>query len=378
MRQIVVLTGMRRVGKTTLLKGLFDGVQSRNKAIFDLENPLYQRIFQEKDFRNIWANLSSFGVTPQEKAFLFLDEIQAQPDIVRAIKYLYDHHEVKFILTGSSSFYLKNLFPESLAGRKIVVELFPLDFEEFLVFKQRAHAFARSLEEKDRQKNEVRYETLKGLYGEYLEFGGFPEVVLCERKEYKKTMLEDIFKSYFEKEVRLLADFRNIAAFRDLFLLLLTRVGSKLDISKLASEVGVSRETVYSYFSFLQSTYAINLVSPYAPSKDREVSGAKKVYVCDNGFLTQFARVSEGALLENAVFLNLKKYGESRYYERRSGGEIDFILPASRIALEVKEYGHAQDYHALRVRGRALKMKECYVVTKYFTDQPGFIPALEL
>src|SRR3989338_7491348 len=85
-KEIIVITGMRRVGKTTILR------------------------------------------------MIFIEEMQIKPDITKVVKYLYDHYNVKFFLTGSSSFYLKNLFPESLAGRKVIFELYPLDFEEFLLF----------------------------------------------------------------------------------------------------------------------------------------------------------------------------------------------------------------------------------------------------
>ena len=140
--EIVVLTGMRRVGKTTLYRALFDSIQSSNKVFLDLENPLIQKVFEEVDYRNIPANLREFGIRPDEKAYLFIDEIQTMPDIVKAVKYLYDHFGFKFFLTGSSSYYLKNLFPESLAGRKFVFHLYPLDFEEFLAFKDAPRSFA--------------------------------------------------------------------------------------------------------------------------------------------------------------------------------------------------------------------------------------------
>ncbi len=134
-KDIIVLTGMRRVGKTTLYRMIYDEIQSQNKVFLDMENPIEQKIFEEKDYNNILANLKEFGINTQTKAHIFLDEIQAMPEAVKAVKYLYDHHNIKFFLTGSSSFYLKNLFPESLAGRKFVFELFPLDFEEFMIFK---------------------------------------------------------------------------------------------------------------------------------------------------------------------------------------------------------------------------------------------------
>jgi hypothetical protein len=378
--EIVVVTGMRRVGKTTALRMIYDEIPSRNKAFIDIENPIDQRIFEERDFNNIWANLQVHGISNSERAYLFLDEIQAMPAIVKAVKYLYDHavNGVKFFLTGSSSFYLKNLFPESLSGRKRIIELHTLDFEEFLTFKGQARSFSATFAEKEARKNEVFFEKERKLYDEYLAWGGFPQVVLVEDPRDKATQLDDIIKSYFEKDVRLISDFRQINHFRDLMLLLLQRTGARLDVTKLASEAGLSRDTVYSYLAFLQGTYVIDLIPPYTLNRDREVSGAKKVYICDNGFLNRFGKISEGALLENAVYLNLRKYGEIRYYQRRTGREIDFILPETQTGIEVKQTADNHDVQRIGALGKSLNLKEHYVVTREFRNLPGLIPAHEL
>lgn len=375
---ITVLTGMRRVGKTTTLQMIFDQVESRNKVFLDLENPLDQKAFEETDFNNIWYNLRAYGITNEEKAFIFLDEMQSSPSIVSSVKYLHDHYSVKFFLTGSSSFYLKNLFSESLSGRKRIFELYPLDFVEFLLFKGHQKDFTDDLAAKDTQKSAVVFEKVKKLYEEYLEFGGFPQVVLTDDHRDKVYQLNDIFKSYFEMEVRRLADFKRINSFRDLMLLLLQRTGSKLEITRLASEVGVSRDTIYSYLAFLQGTYFIDLVPPYTLNRDREVSGAKKLYICDNGFVRHFGKVSEGSLLENAVFLDLRKYGAVRYYQKRSGQEIDFILPEKGIGIEVKKKGTDRDYQKLASLCRTLGIGSCYVATQDFKGSSGFISVSDL
>ncbi|MFQ6610905.1 MAG: ATP-binding protein [Fidelibacterota bacterium] len=377
-KEIVVLTGMRRVGKTTLLIKIFDEIESENKVFLDLDNILDQMIFEEIDYNNIWANLRSYNISPEKKAYIFLDEIQVKPDIVKAVKYLYDHYDVKFFITGSSSFYLKNLFPESLAGRKVIFELFPLDFAEFLIFNGVTVSFHRDLSVKAKKKNKVEFEKLKKYYGEYLLFGGFPQVVLAENEIQKRRYLGDIFTSYFEKDVKVMADFRRMSAFRDLLFLLLQRIGSKLDITKLSSEVGVSRETVYSYISFLEATYVLFLISPFTRNVDREISGTKKVYFCDNGLLNQFARVSSGSLLENAVFLNLRKFGTLNYYQRRSGMEIDFILQDKQIALEVKTRGTVSDYNTLSRLSTSLGLKEHYLISQTFGQEEYIIPASDL
>ena len=133
--EAIVVTGMRRTGKTTLMQFIYDKIQSGNKLILDLENPLNQRYFEEEDFEKIKFNLEILGLNFAKKAYLFLDEVQLIKNLPQAVKYLSDHYKVKFFLTGSSSFYLKNLFSESLVGRKYVFELFPLDFREFLLLK---------------------------------------------------------------------------------------------------------------------------------------------------------------------------------------------------------------------------------------------------
>lgn len=376
-KEIIVLTGIRRSGKTTLYRMLFNSLKTDNKVFLDMENPIEQKIFEETDYNNILFNLSEFGINPKNKMYIFLDEIQAMPSAIKAIKYLYDHYNIKFFLTGSSSFYLKNLFPESLSGRKFVFEIFPLDFEEFLIFKNQVHKFAKTFTQKDKQKNLIAYEKTKKLYEEYMQYGGFPSVVLSATNEQKKLRLNDIFKSYFEKDVKMLADFRQINAFRDLILLLMQRVGSKIEISKLSVEIGVSRETVYSFLSFLEATYFAYFMRPFSKNVDKEVSGSRKVYLCDNGFINNFAKISSGALFENSVFLNLKKYGKLNYYEKRSRGEIDFILN-NKIVFEIKTKGADFDIKKLKKIAGSIGIKQCYLLTKEFDKKDNFIPAVEV
>jgi len=368
-KEIVVLTGMRRTGKTTLLKRIFDEIKSDNKVFLDLENTLEQKIFEEIDYNNILANLKSYGITTKSKIYLFIDEIQFMPNVVSAIKYLYDHYDIKLFVSGSSSFYLKNLFPQSLAGRKIVFELFPLTFNEFLIFKGFAIEIADDFQHKAESKNIVEFERVSKYYDEYLEYGGFPQVVLENDISQKELILKDIFNSYFQIDILMLSDFRKISAFRKLIFLLLERVGSKLDITKLASLTGVSRDSIYSYINLLEGSYFVYLVTPFTNNRDREVSGTKKVYLCDTGILNLLSKVSSGSLLENSVFMNLKQYGEINYYQKHSGIEIDFILNKS-IAFEVKTSGDNKDLSKLKRLANQLNIDEYFLIShKYLNDE---------
>ena len=369
---------MRRVGKTTLLKLIYDETKSSNKVLLNMDNPLDQRLFEELDYNNIAGKLSALGININEKAYIFIDEIQNFPGIVLPIKYLYDHYNIKFFVTGSSSYYLKNLFPESLAGRKVIVELFPLDFEEFLIFKEHAVSFSDSLKDKCLSKQLIRNEKLKIYYDEYLKYGGFPQVVLAETKEKKEVYLNEIFSSYFEKDVKSLADFKHLGALRDLILLLMKRIGSKLDISKLASTLGISRPSVYSYLSFLEQTYFIFLINPYSKNVDREMSGAKKAYLCDTGLVNFLSKTEEGSILENAVFNNLRKFGKINYFQNRHGSEIDFILPELSIAIEVKSKAIPQHISKIKRLANTLGLTDYYVVSKDFINSERIIQVSDL
>lgn len=100
----------------------------------DLENPLNRKYFEESHYERIKITFEFLGLDFSQKTFVFLDEMQFVKNLPSVVKYFIDHYKVKFFLTGSASFYLKNLFTESLVGRKYIFELFPLTFNEFLFF----------------------------------------------------------------------------------------------------------------------------------------------------------------------------------------------------------------------------------------------------
>jgi len=375
-KEVVVLTGMRQTGKTTVLQYLFDRTSSSNKAFIDLENPLNRKIFEENDYNNIWRHLQPLGISEKKEAHLFLDEIQHVKQLPSVVKYIYDHWGVKCFLTGSSSFYLKNLFSESLSSRKIVYELFPLTFAEFLTFKGEVSDFPISFAQKAAQKNEIAYERLIRLYDEYVRYGGFPAVVLEPNQARKFKLLEQVFTSYFEIDVTTLADVRETTKLRDLILLLVARVGSKVDVTKLSSELGVTRETLYNYLTFLERTYMIALLPQYSQSPDRQAAGAKKLFFSDSGLASYLGRLSDGQLLEQSVFQTLRPFNTLSYYQRK-GREIDFVVN-SEAALEVKRTVSTRDISMLKRLAKSLRLEKSYVVTYTYSNFTETIPVMFL
>lgn len=376
-KEATVITGMRRVGKTTALIHLYDLISSKNKAIFDFENPLHRKVFELDNYDAVWNNLKQFGVTNKAKAYLFLDEVQNLPEVSKVVKYLYDHFDIKFFLTGSSSFYLRNLFPESLAGRKIIFEIFPLNFAEFLVFRQVKREVGESFMQKVQEKNKIAYEKLIPYYNEFIEFGGFPSVVLEEDPGRKKTILSEIFTSYFEKDAKNLADFRDMSKLRDLILLLIPRIGSRIEIGKLANDLSVSRETIYNYLAFLEQTYFISLLPRYSLSIDRQAAGSKKLFLCDLGIANVLGRISEGQSFEQSIFQNLRSNHKLNFYSKEGASEIDFIVD-EKVALEVKTSMSRQDISNLERRSKGLGIKENYIITLQYNENSQAILATEI
>jgi len=366
--EAIIITGMRRTGKTTLLKLIFEKIPSKNKLFLDLENPLNRKYFEEENYEKIKVSFEMLGLDFSHKPFIFLDEIQFVKNLPSVGKYFIDHYEVKFFLTGSASFYLKNLFTESLAGRKYIFQLFPLTFSEFLLFKESSLKIPSDIS----GITKANHEAISPLYDEYILYGGFPGVVLKTNIEEKKRALEEIFTSFFQQEILQLGDFRKNEVIRDLILLLIQRLGSKVDIQKISKELGIGRPTLYDYIAFLEGTFFIKTLRPFTKGKDSEIRKMPKVYICDSGLSNYLANIDTGLLFENSVFQNLRQKGELNYFQKKRGSEIDFILN-KEIAYEVKTTPHLSDVKKLERVSNELNLKSFHIVSKNYAEHENVI-----
>lgn len=370
-KNALIVTGMRQVGKTILMKGIFDDIKGKPKLWLDFDNPLDQKIFEDIEYKNIYKNLKDLSRAKKgERLFVFIDEIQNFPEATKVVKFIIDHYSVKFFITGSSSFYLKNLFPESLSGRKFLYDLNPLNFKEYLYFKEKIslkEALANDISTAVQKRNIIEFKKFQAHYEDYLKFGGFPEAVVTDDIETKKQILKNIFASFFEKDIKILSDYKDIRELRDLILLLVPRVGSMLDISKLASELGADRPKIYSYLEFLQGTFFIKLLPKFSKSIDRAVAGGKKVYFSDTGILNIIGNVNDAQIFENAVINQLSEYGSVSFYNKKNTSEIDAILN-KKIAFEVKLKGIQADLNKLKKISAKLGIEENYIISREYVD----------
>lgn len=330
---VTVLTGMRRTGKTTLVMQLLTDLPNKNSLFLDFQRADIRELFLEKNYDVIRDSFVARGLNPDVPMIVALDEIQLAPEAPGVIKYLSDHHNIKFIVIGSSSYYLKNLFSESLSGRKKIFELYPLDFGEYLTFKNISY---RTVNWQNKPFDHLEYRRLSAYYEEFVRFGGFPQVVLTPDEKQKNDMLLDIMSSYINIDVRSLADFSDERNLYQLARLLAGRVGSRVEYTKLSSLTGLSRPTVTKYIAFFEKTYLIHTIPVYTNNVGREIVKARKLYFCDTGLANTLASLSGGAQFENTLFHQLARLGQVQYYALKTGHEIDFILDA-KLAIEAKE-----------------------------------------
>lgn len=362
-RQVTVITGMRRVGKTTALRYLLNQVEHENKLYLDLERIEHRHLFNLSSYADIERGLIQLGIDFSSPAVIALDEIQLVKNLPGVIKSLYDTYQVKFIVSGSSSFYIRNHFVESLAGRKKIFEMWPLDFKEFLQF--RGQWRAQSELENWRTFLKVYYDLYHPYYEEYIKYGGFPEVVLASSSEDKEDYLSDVINSYIELDIKLLSDFEMSDSLYKIILLLAGRAGSKLDYSKLSGILSINRHKVKDYISLLEHTYFIRIIRPFSKGIDKELTVQPKVYFSDSGILNKLQKgLSSGHVFENAIANQLSLLGELNYFEKSGSKEIDFILNG-KLAIEVKETPTQRHLNILKDNSELLGLEKFNIVGRY-------------
>ncbi len=338
--EVLLLVGARQTGKTTILRQLEAIIKEKGQTCFflTLEDPDYLQLLNQSP-KNL---LQIFPFPSKKRVFVLMDEIQYLKRPTNFLKYFYDQYQgqIKIIASGSSAFWLDRKFRDSLVGRKRIFTLYPLSFREFLRFRGKT-----SLSQKDfSQLSLSEQETLNIYFHEYLVFGGYPRVVLAPAEE-KEAVLTDIAYSYIKKDV-FEARIRDEETFYRLFRLLASQVGQLVNLSELASTLGVSKTMIENYLLLMQKSFHLALIRPFSRNLRKELTKMPKVYFFDLGLrnflvrnLNPFPlRPDQGILLENAVFRQLlENYSLEviRFWRTTNQQEVDFVVNESQ-AFEVK------------------------------------------
>jgi len=363
---LVFLLGTRRTGKTTLAHLLAkDSSYTTDETWYcDFEDKQYRALFNTATIASLKRILQLEGIDFNHRHLLIFDEIQLLDDPANLLKLLHDHFPaLKIIATGSSSLQIKTKFSDSLAGRKQVYLVEPLNFEEFLYFRgeDRLYNLRQMFHEGMSDETLIpllaaSHDHFLGLLEEYLIYGGYPEVVLINGKQQKLLKLDSIADGYIRKDIREVARIENISAYNNLLKYLAINAGTQFNLSSARETIGISSVTLNKYLNLLAETFIIAELPPFFTNQNKEISKSRKIYFKDSGinnlFLQNFnplkLRRDAGALYETYVFNQLnweKNLTHSLYFYRtQSKSEIDFIqvFNGEHHLIEVKAGKHQQ------------------------------------
>lgn len=345
-KQVLILLGSRQVGKTTIVKKIFPQAD-----YFLVDNEPIKKILESYDIETYKTLLN------KNSREVIIDEIHLLDNPGRAVKIIYDQLEnIKLIITGSSSFHIKNKTGESLAGRKIDYNIYPLTFSEYLNQKGITRDLNFNILEKiiDDQKynpNDQFYKfDIKNILNNVLIYGQYPHLIENPNDEkYLRNFVDSlIFKDILE--LNLIED-KKLA--KDLLKLLAFQIGNLINYSELANSLKADQRTIKRYIEIFEQSFVLFRLYPYSKNKRDEISKAAKIFFYDTGvrnaligdFSALEARTDKGALFENFIISELTKqdsYADKNckfyYWRTKQGSEIDVVLEKMNelIGVELK------------------------------------------
>ncbi len=367
---ISTLIGPRQVGKTTLIARIAAGL--RNRGVSD--RSLIHLNFDDLELRSrlslrpgalrneLEIRLGIPLNSLEDRIYLFLDEAQKAPELFDEIKLLFDRHRetIKIVITGSSSLQIRDRMAESLAGRIRYHYLYGLTLKEAIghygFWRKDDGLMALFLRGNltERRAAQVQAEvwenraSIENLRRRLLVFGALPAVFLEESEEERWFMLRDYAATYIEKDIRLLGKVGDLDLFHRLYQTLLLQSGNLLNVSNLASDLGMSRNTVNSYLGILEQTQVLDRLRPWAKKSKTRLLKAPKIYFFDSGLINHACRrtgyralktsgslgaITEGMFLFNTLSLsrNMSIPPEITFWRDYRGREIDFVIEGDQV-----------------------------------------------
>jgi uncharacterized protein len=367
--KIITLIGSRRVGKTYLFYQLMEEILRTTLK----KNILYINF---EDERIISDNLklgdiidAYYELYPNntDKIYFFFDEIENIEGWEKFVRRMYDNYSKNIFLTGSSSKLLHKEIATSLRGRSIYYEIFPLSFTEFLEFS------GISYDDIDSTINKAK---IRNAFQNYFQIGGFPEAIDYNNEIRKKT-LQTYLDVMIYRDIIERHELSNITAVRYFIKKAIVNTSNKASINRLFNElksqgIKVSKESLYNYMDYTQDCYMLYFVNLYDLSVAVQSVNEKKIYCIDNGLINASTfKLSKdyGRLLENLVFIELRRYNYEIYYHSDKY-ECDFILTleqepqqALQVAFEFEEQTKKREIRGLMEALQKYNLKEGIILT---------------
>lgn len=358
--RILIFTGARQTGKTTLARALFPSY-----AYLSIEDPVLRTEYSRLTAHQ-WKDLYPLAI---------LDEVQKAPLLIESIKSVYDQwSDPRYILLGSSQILLLEKVRESLAGRCTIIELYPLTLPELETDSWDSDISNSIYQNYIVNPNELplflpsfslhpKFTLIQKAWQHYINFGGYPALTDDElTNEDRYSWLSQYVKTYLERDVRDLASLRDLEPFIVLQHYIAFNTAAQLNIANIAKQVGVSAKTVQRYIRYLELSYQVLVLPSWSRNNNKRLVKAPKIHMLDNGVLQAILQKRgglTGAEFESLVLAELYKQTktlalDARFYYLRTfdGREVDLLieLPAGYIAFEIKiakKISHSDARHLL-------------------------------
>lgn len=348
--RILVFTGARQVGKTTLVRELL-----KDYTYLSIEDPV-MRVSYKSLSATQWKTLFPKAI---------LDEVQKEPQLIESIKSAYDQFpDVYYVLLGSSQLLLMEKVRESLAGRCVIHDLFPLVLPEIRTrdFSDQISAslWQRLLSGEQTEflpsfLLDPEFALKSGALRQYLSFGGYPAIVGEDMTEEERFLwLSNYVRTYLERDIRDLTSFRELDPFVKLQKAVALQTGGLFNASALATRVGVSSKTVQRYLNYLNISYQTLTLPSWERNESRSLVKSSKVHFMDPGVLGAVLGKRggmSGEEFESAIVAELYKQArnissQAKFYHLRThdGLEVDLLVetPTGYYAFEIKQADHVQ------------------------------------
>ncbi|MCX6742502.1 MAG: ATP-binding protein [Candidatus Pacearchaeota archaeon] len=366
-KQIISLIGLRRTGKTTILKQLIDHLIKSEKIkrehilfySFDEEQPKIEEIIHEYE-----TKLGKEVLKIKDKIYVFLDEIQKLENWQNQIKYYYDNYaNIKFFISGSASLFIKKHTLESLAGRIYEFTLKPLSFREFLIFKDKEEMI---------KKPGLFQESIKKEFLAYQKRQFIETINESEEKtgQYVKTMIEkivyqDIPKIFPVENQELLLKILKVIA---------SNPGMLSDYDSLSNELGTNRVTLSNYFYYLEESFLIKKIYNFSKNRLTSEKKMKKLYLNTTSFFPFLNdNIDEAKLIENLIVITS---GAKFFWRTPQKYEVDIILDKNNKILPIeakyKEHVTGKDLKNLLRFCEKFNAKEAVIITKNKDEKKEF------
>lgn len=384
-KKIMVFYGPRRSGKTfyfyQLISALHEkGIPKSRILYINFEDDRLLPLDSKQLNDLIEAYNELYPENTNEEIFLFFDEIQNIEGWEAFVRRLDDKTKAKIFITGSSASLLSHEIASSLRGRSINQAVYPLNFHEYLYFKeiklQKNFAYSKQ-----------RYQIIKEL-NEYLEEGGFPEIVLSKNKELDRKILQEYFNSIVYRDLVDRYSLRNTNLLKDLLKYLFTNSSKTFSAHNyyktVKQSMSVSKDTIYEYLSFIEEAQTFYFLPLFSYSLKEQRVNHKKIICVDNGLRNRISfRFSPdlGRLAENLVGLELIRHNEQVfYYEGKQ--EIDFVVKKNKKITAINvSYGdeiEEREITGLLEFKKEHKKSELLLLTKDIEDEKNGIKMIPL